>query len=329
MTAPDRAKAQRLLPIDAWRFIAAVAIVWLHTCSDGYLAASTAATRFAVPFFSAAAMFLLYLSIRRKPETKFPPFLARRVQRLYFPFLAWSAIYFASSNLKRHYLSHRPPVPFGPSFFWVGTSQQLWFLPFLLAATLGGFWICRGMTQRTDKSQRGMAMVLTLIGLIFCFIPMPWYGLAALGDDVPATRYLLAMTWDTLPAVFWGLAFAAISWRPPAWIGLSVFLAAIAALFFVGRNSLLENLAGVAVLASASADWDSPLIRKLAQFGPDAYGIYLAHVLFIQAMFTFAQRAKIPNSIPLKLAEFAVALLASYALVRLLHQSRWTRWING
>jgi peptidoglycan/LPS O-acetylase OafA/YrhL len=329
MTASDGAKARRLVLIDAWRFVAAAAIVWLHTCNDGYLTATTPGTRFAVPFFTAAAMYLLYQSERRRPEMKFGAFFARRVQRLYLPFLGWNAVYLASSDLKRHFLSHQPPLPLDISYlFWAGTSLQLWFLPFLLVATLAGFWICRWMVRGDGKLRNRTTVLLILIGLVFCFFVMPLSGQEKLEQGTPI-RFILALIWDTLPAAFWGLALAAWPRRPPAWIGLGGFLAATAAGYLVGCTPLSVNLAGLCALIAACGDWDSPLIRKLAQFGLDAYGIYLAHVLFIEAMFAGVQYAKIPNSIPLKLGEFAVALAASMILVRLLTQSRWTSWMNG
>ena len=38
--------------LDAMKFIAAGAVVWIHTASEGWWAASVALSRFAVPFFA-------------------------------------------------------------------------------------------------------------------------------------------------------------------------------------------------------------------------------------------------------------------------------------
>jgi peptidoglycan/LPS O-acetylase OafA/YrhL len=71
------------------------------------------------------------------------------------------------------------------------------------------------------------------------------------------------------------------------------------------------------------------MIRRLALWGTAAYGIYLSHALFVEAMFAIAGRAHLADSIPLKITEFFAALLLSAATVWVLNRSKGTRWLNG
>jgi peptidoglycan/LPS O-acetylase OafA/YrhL len=143
------------------------------------------------------------------------------------------------------------------------------------------------------------------------------------------------MARDTLPALFWGLAIG-IGGLPTISIrrilAIVGFVAAFLTTLFIvmrGRNIFLENIAGIGALLAAFWPGHSPLFRLPAALGKDAYGVYLVHVLFIEAMFAIVARGHIPNSIPLKLAEFAIALILSYATVWLLNRSKWTSWVNG
>ncbi len=97
-------------------------------------------------------------------------------------------------------------------------------------------------------------------------------------------------------------------------------------LVVVGRNILLENIAGAALFLAAMYTGNSPVVHRLAGFGRDAYGIYLIHVLFLEMLFAILPRLHIPNSYPLKFTETIVVSLISLGLVRLIRRSRLTAW---
>jgi acyltransferase-like protein len=334
--SPGRAlipPTERLVAIDAWRFAAAAAIVWLHTCYDGALPNAGNLGRFAVPYFSALAMYLLYKNVQRRPDQDFFGFSTKRVKRIYLPFLGWSVIYFLSSNLKRHFVSHQPLEPLGWSFFIAGTSLQLWFLPYILAATVGLFPVCRAAVGLQPPTRRIFAVVLILIAGTIAFLPAPWPGETPPNDNLPAARYVVLMSWETLPALLAGLAMAMLGLRPgmkiTAALGVIVLIGATAWILTHGRNIAIENLAGVATLAAAMSPWTGPLIRLAARGGRYAYGIYLAHALFLEAFFAALGARHIRSSTSQKVLMFAAALGLSYALIWLLNQRRETRWLTG
>src|SRR5688572_165502 len=90
-----RAEPDRIPALDFVRFLAAVAIVWLHAPELPVLERTgDPFTRWAVPFFTAVATFLLIRALLRDPRRSFPAYITSRALRLYVPFLAWSVVYY-------------------------------------------------------------------------------------------------------------------------------------------------------------------------------------------------------------------------------------------
>jgi len=278
-------------------------------------------------------MYLLYQNIRRKPDQNFFGFAIKRVRRIYLPFLGWRVIYLLSSNLKRHFVSHQPFEPLGWSFFIAGTSLQLWFLPYILVATVGLFPVCRIAVGLRPPTRQIFLVVLILIAGAIAFLPAPWPGETPPNDNVAAARYVVFMSWETLPALLAGLAVAMLGLHPrmkiTATLGVIVLIGATAWIFTQGRNIPIENLAGIATLAAAMGPWNGPLIRLAARGGRYAYGIYLAHALFLEAFFAALGARHIRSTTPQKIVMFTAALGLSYALVWLLNQWRGPRWLTG
>src|SRR5688572_15822937 len=82
--APARttSTAERMPGLDAARFLAAVAIVWLHAPETPLLQRTgNPLTRPAVPFFTAAAVFLLVRGLLRDPNRSFIKYLRSRIVR--------------------------------------------------------------------------------------------------------------------------------------------------------------------------------------------------------------------------------------------------------
>ena len=93
MTTPSNPLLTRYDVLDAMRFDAAIAIIWLHTFGGGQWAAWGFVGRYAVPFFSASAVYLIFKSVDRNPSKPFTDYALSRVSRLYVPFILWTAIY--------------------------------------------------------------------------------------------------------------------------------------------------------------------------------------------------------------------------------------------
>jgi peptidoglycan/LPS O-acetylase OafA/YrhL len=329
---------QRMLMLDAGRLMASVAIVWLHACIL-YPTDISRGSRFAVPFFSASAAFLLCQGFLRRPNISFIDYASKKVRRLYFPFLGWSLIYLLSSEFKRRYLTHTAPVPMHWAILWVGSSLQLWFLPFILFVSIISFPFLRFLAPRRATMRPitigAIAVALIVAGVAIALVPLPLKGVPERETNASATYILAQQSWATLPALLWGFALAVIELprgrarKVLAVSGGILFLVSTSLILARGRNGLLENMAGISAMIFCLAPWDSHWIRQLARWGTAAYGIYLAHVLFIEGMFALLAHAKIQTTLAITFAEFTIALVLSAALVWTLNRSKYTQWLNG
>ena len=314
--------------LDVMRLIAAYAIVWLHSPQSPDFARATAIGRFAVPFFTAAAVFLTWEGLARQLRRSAGQYFRSRFQRIYVPFMAWSAIYLAFKAAKSLLLPNQPNDFPGVDVLWLGSFYHLWFMPFILVATLAVFFLGRVVIGRGGRELASLAACLVL-GWVIAWLP-------ADRESLSVSFWQLAA--DALPAALWGIALA-IAWQRGAadWlrrpgvgcVALAVTLLCMAVDAWLLRNRLAENLAGVAVLIFALADWRLPQLDRLARLGGLAYGIYLSHLLFIKTLQAALAKLAISETLAVVVGVFAVAAAASTLLAWWLSRSRWTRWLVG
>src|SRR5262245_42133733 len=98
----------RLAWLDFSRLFAAYSIVWLHALRSPQLGSWTILGRFAVPFFTASAVFFVIDGLRRHPDRTLREYTVNRFLRIYFPFLAWSLIYLVFKATKKIVLPDEP-----------------------------------------------------------------------------------------------------------------------------------------------------------------------------------------------------------------------------
>lgn len=321
--APSR-HTRRSAGLDAARLIAALAIIWIHVPRSS-LAETTVFARFAVPFFTLAAVWFVARKAVHESLAAWPRFALARIRRLYLPFLAWSVIYVAFKGVKKFITPDLPNDFNGWEILWWGGSYHLWFLPFILAASLAVFPLA-SLGAATRTSRLIVAGVAVLAALALACIPVPenW-----LGHD--NGRFI----WEALPSVGLGLALALIgreenALHPNATItigGLILFATTLAGLAIVGRNALLENLAGLGfMLAACHWPWNAgpAVIQRLSLL---AYGIYCVHLLFVKTIEAIATKLGWPVSPGLDVASFAITAVGSVACAWLLARYRPTRWL--
>ena len=272
---------------DAARLLAAYSIVWLHTPRSEGLAHWSLLGRFAVPFFSAAAVFFVVDGLRRNPDRSLREYTANRLRRIYVPFLAWSAIYLVFKWIKEIAAPEQANVFPGIEALWTGTFFHLWFMPFVLVATLATFVVARRIIGNRAREMKA-CVALGLAGLAIAVVQPP--------SIVAADTGFLLLAWQTLPAVCWGIAVAMVYGNGLQRISSSAivrasnkmisekgtvpfcsadsaksgqssiimldavsrfsaaaFIIAMGLLCAVGRNTLLENVAGMLLLVAALA----------------------------------------------------------------------------
>ncbi|MBN1911775.1 MAG: acyltransferase [Pirellulales bacterium] len=321
-----RTDAQPVL--DLCRFLGAAAIVWLHTVRSPELLPSTAIGRFAVPFFTLATVFFVFEGIRHRPDRTWGQYARGRLARIGLPFVAWTLVGLAYQACLAWGLG-RPVEWKGVRLLWEGSTYNLWFLSFLLAVNLAVFPL--GMATHDRPRMRGaVAMAAALLGIAIASVP----GAMVLSIENDYWRFVVC----ALSSVFWGVGLA-LFWSWPASrvlernastaLGGLLFLAATIGLWRVGgRMPLLESLAGLGVMIVALRPGLGKTPASWRKLGALAFGIYLAHPLFMSVYDGLAKRLPVDRlAWQYDVGLFVLVLGSSVLLAWLLHRYRWTRWL--
>lgn len=326
--SPDAVqKKPRLAWLDFARLIAAYSIVWLHTQRCAELVPWTVLGRFAVPFFTAGAVFFVIEGLRRQPDRTLREYTINRFRRIYLPFLAWSVVYFVMKSVKKMALPDEPNDFSGIEVLWTGTFWHLWFMPFVLIVTLGAFMVGQWVVGRANVEWM-VCLTMLSIGMAVAWIGPPAW--------VAADTNFALLAWNALPVVCWGLALGLVfprgldqlaTHRITTLLAGCAFTALMAWLAIFGRNTLVENLAGILFLIAALQPKSPCWIYPVARFGSVAFGIYLAHLLLIKTCEAVAAKLHWSISWQLDLLIFAVAAVGSTWLAWALARSRRTRWL--
>jgi peptidoglycan/LPS O-acetylase OafA/YrhL len=321
---PNAGRERRVM-FGVVRLVAVYGIVWLHTPRSSALAVWSALGRFAVAFFVAATIFFIWQSLVKRRDQSLLKYAVSRFQRIYVPFLAWSLIYLVFKAAKVQTLPDQPNELPGLEFLWTGSFDHLWFMPFILAVSVGAFVLGRAVVRRR-VAEIATAVVCCVAGLT----------LAVAGAPTIVQGGSAELAYDALPAVAWGIALAVVYHRGGAAMlqtsasavaGLLVAVSAMAVTCWLGRDTLAENISGVACVAVALAPWNGPRLAWLARLGPLAYGIYLSHMLLIKSAEALLNRLHAPLTWWLDVTVFVLAATLSTLLAWLLSRSPLTRWL--
>jgi surface polysaccharide O-acyltransferase-like enzyme len=320
-----RVAHKRLDWLDFWRIVSAIAIIWLHTPESEALSRSTGFTRYAVPFFVASAAFMACRIQVGTFKQSFQSFVWSRWLRIYVPFLGWSAIYLIARYLASFVLPHTSPYPITWELLWRGPTSHLWFLPFIFVATIFANLIGRRVSA---KPSMAWPFVAILLALSACILLKPTFS-----DDFQYTAHL---SYDTLPALFWGISLAIFCSRVGTeWLAqkATIVVAYIAFLIMEiilslqGRQMLAENLAGTLLLLTCFTECHNGWVLAIAAFGTLAYGVYLSHMLFVEGFQDIAQYAGFSEGALNDLIVFALSAVCAILLTICLKKSRYFSWL--
>ena len=358
-TEPDSASGGELgrelheipgLPLaDAFKVVAAYAVIWIHTPRSDALIPTTSACRFAVPFFVALSIFFVVRSVLKDPNRSLTTYAWLRFQRIYFPFLVWSAIYLLFKAAKLLVASDQANDFPGWEVFLFGATYHLWFLPFIFLSGMFTFINTCRVARSEDVNSPNHRQPSHP-----AWIRMAWlWGIAAVAATLvvargPVRQALASWhdSWgymcDAVPAALAGGALAwwyhAGGWRTVARknhttaAAMAVIaacgLAAWGATLYVGRSAGLEAVSGIALLLLAAWPWHAPYAQRwLAPLARYAYGIYLSHLLALKVFEAALQRLGWPPTPALDLTTFVVTAVATTMLVALVDRSSRTRWL--
>ncbi len=322
--------------LDVAKLAGALAVIWIHTVRSPELAVTTNAARFAVPFFAAAAGYALLVS-SRSLQLSWAQFGRSRLERLYLPFLVWSAVYMLFKVLKRVALPDQECDLPGWEFWIVGGAYHLWFIPFLLIASLILFPIARISRNWNIETQTHVAWLAFGIGVV----------IAAWGPQDDGEGRFVVLFLQTLPGMLWGCTLgwlyridARLSF--PLFPLMALFLIALALQVGMGRSSLLESSLGLLLLLivrfqrndnsrtavaveppknSEQRQW----LQTAAECGQVAMGVYFVHLLILKIGEAVAAKARWSVSPATDFVIFLVVCALSLLLSSLLASWSVTR----
>jgi len=229
------------------------------------------------------------------------------------------AIYLAARGIK-HAVFHRgDPLSFHVSLFWAGPSEQLWFLPFLCIGSIAAFPLCK-LSILSRPAAAVIAVSSVGLAIATAIVPLSLPESTSFGD-----AYFLGTAYGAAPALFAGLAMVAGErWigraiRSPGAVvlGMILLVGSQVVLFQFGRQSGVEALAGVGATLVALWPGRGPIVRALAALGVYAFGIYIVHVLFVEALQVMFVRITAPSAwedVAVTVASIALSVLVSRVL---------------
>ncbi|MEQ8836987.1 MAG: acyltransferase, partial [Lacipirellulaceae bacterium] len=322
--------------LDLFRFLACLAIVWIHVPESGLLKPTTIVSRFAVPFFSAAAIYLTVRSLHRRPDLSSWDYIRARFRSIYLPFLAWSAIYYLARYLAKQVseVGGLTATTCLPALSWEtlldGTVHHLWFLPYIVVASVAALAATK-LVLSCPLLRLPVALVCLVTGFTTAVLT---------ADEAPVPNiYAVELAYQTLPSACWAVAIAlyADRWQ---WLGKAdaagilgslLFFAGSAWLWQNGRNSLAENLAGCGLLLATLPDTFTrglSVSGSLAkQLGAWSFGIYVVHILFVEGIQDVLHALQIEASPTIDLIIYVLSIIGSVAVTILASQFAGLSWL--
>jgi surface polysaccharide O-acyltransferase-like enzyme len=328
--------------IDALRVVAAIMVVTIHVTSvfisiperagvqgGTYWVALFAnlASRCAVPAFFAISGWAL---MTRSDESDEASWLGRRLRRLLLPLVIWNIVYVGVALVVAQSAGKHLEAAAGWPIDWLlheatlivagpGTAASLWFMYYLIPVTIV-LWVVKVAPKAITAGRTRTAFGCAIAALI-----LP-YGL------VGAFQAQLAWSsfgWAVGYAV---LGYVIISATPPRrWISVSLYLGATAGLVvaerligyghwgmaYNGPLVLAQTVGLVGLLRSVRIPdrWQ----RTLADAAKLTFGVYLVHLVFVQAFRITIGTTSVPQ-IAVLVISWVGTVTISFVVVALWHR---------
>jgi surface polysaccharide O-acyltransferase-like enzyme len=317
----------RCMAIDAIKLMAAAAVVWIHVsdCEESNLYLPLC--RFAVPFFTCAAVYFVLQKAIAPSADSFGRYCLRRAQRLYIPFLVWAAFYLAVRVAKHYAVGQGSPITFTPAVLLNGTAHHLWFLPFISLISIAAFVLGRALHGVPERNLKRLGFLFVIGGIVVALAPDT---VEIRAEEAPIS-YFADHALDTLPSAFFGVGVFCLvrSITPHSWLPKTLLLVAFICMtweFLRGGHPVAPHIAGGALLFFATTQPNRPWMAPVGNWANLAFIIYLIHVLFVEALQVVQSRFGAPPSLPADLSVWALALIASALAARLMLRARVLRW---
>jgi len=316
------------------KLLAAAAVVWIHVSNCEESQRYLALCRFAVPFFTCAAVYFVLHKAFAARAASWAAYCTQRAQRLYVPFLIWAVLYLIVRWTKHATMEDGSPIVLTPAVLLNGTAHHLWFLPFICVVSVSAFALGRVLAHTPRARGRWLGVILPIAGTAVALLPDPVEIRAV---EAPIS-YFADHALDTLPSVFFGAGVfflvrnsAAASERGFSRpgvraIALLVAFTCIAWEFRHGGHAVAPHVAGAALLFVAMTQPNRPWFTPVREWSNVAFAIYLIHVLFVEALQFVQNRFGGVMSPAADLSVWALALVASALTAKFMVRTRALRW---
>ncbi len=323
----------RFVLVDAFRFLCAAWVMWVHLPQSDAMISTTEAARFRLGFFVLLAVFFQQYQLTRRPAGDFTNYAWDRMRRLYLPFLGWGVLYYFAGGIHRLITNRQWPA-LTPDFFLHGASIHLWFIPFILVIGLLTYPVSRWLLQHRQWAWMvigagglvGLASCIAAPLLIARFLPAtpttdPVYREVELLPCVPLgfACFFLYMEFRQLGERTKHLLYMLAGMVVAAGFGVDALLY---------RGALVQNLvaAGMVVLTLRPSKW--PLWQILGRWGKYSFGMYAVHIFFVEGMHVLRQMVlHFPPTWWYDLLSFGVCVPASLLATMALSRFPATRWL--
>lgn len=329
---------RRVSGIDAARTVAALGTVWVHCMRNETTDYLGHLGRFSVPFFAFIAAWFLVARVRSRGATlTLGEHAFDRFNRLYVPFLYWTAAYLLLRHVKQWAFSGMGEPQVTTAVIVAGSQPHLWFLPFLCACLILAYPFARwGVGNR--KREILLAVMFIVIGAYLTYAAPGFvaeHGGQALPGQPESFLRTVANWTDRLPAFMWGLSLGFLLRRSPAsarlpwawapacftlWIGSLLWMT-----YHDHSGGIFQNMAGMGLLSVALLPWPTKWIAPLAAVSVLSYGVYLDHMIFTEMVRTVREAMGWERTFALDIVRYIVSLTCSFGLAWLLRKWWLTR----
>lgn len=317
----------RFEAVDLAKLAATAAVVWIHVTNCDESREFLPLCRFAVPFFTCAAVYFVLHKVSSE-SASFGTYCLQRARRLYLPFMLWSGVYLAARYLKHAIAGAGSPIVLSPAMLLNGTTHHLWFLPFICLVSIATFGLAKTFGAPRETYRHGWALGFLFIGTVLALIPCP---VMLQRDEFPLS-YFIDHAWDILPAAFFG---AALFWLLRSATPGAALRAAVLALgliflgweFFDDGHPIRPHVAGASILFFTTTQANRKWMSTFWPWAKLAFVIYLIHVLFVEVLQTAAARFDGVQSLSADLSVWALSLVVSAITANAILRLRALKWV--
>ncbi len=277
--------------IDLARFVAAFGVVWAHAVAPGLWVG-----HLSLALFLILTSFLAIQSMERAGG-RFS--WLGRAKRIAMPWIFWSLFYALLQVVMSHGGLQRP-------FDWhsllIGSTIHLWFLPFVMLASI----LVPLIGHRIGRP-RDLAMACA--ALVVIAVPLLWFHRQEPPMHDPFPQWAFAFT----PFVYGILAAFGHQFKM-AWLPLGSMALISAVTFALVRDPWALQPFVAALLFELA--WRSPMQSAiLPKLGQTAFGIYLVHPFFMLVCYKFLGADV--NRILAAIAAFGMSWAATVVMLKI------------